>query len=189
MTKRKFAALAFLAAGAGLAAAALIAPRIYTHATAGRASAMWAEHFETLGDLSTGVDAVVVATVTGTRPGRVVSTSGGQGALPFTLVDLRLDRAVLGSVGTSLIVEQTGGQAADRTVYLDDDGGPYRAGDQVLLFLNRQPGTAYYYLVNPQGRFQVDGGRLRAVAASDPVARQLDGSIVDQAVRLILAAK
>jgi hypothetical protein len=68
------------------------------------------------------VDAVVVATVEATRAGRAVPTRAS--ALPFTLVDLRVQRAVRGELGSSLTVEQTGGDTRGRTVYIDGDGGP-----------------------------------------------------------------
>ena len=188
MTKTRFTVLAIVTVGAGLAAATVVAPRMLGNPTVTPSTAMWVDHFDTVAELRSGVDTVIVATVLGTRAGRVVE-GPGLTPLAFTLADLRVDRNVAGEPLTGLTVEQTGGRPGDTTLYVNGDGGPYLPGVQYLLFLNRQPDTDFFYLVNPQGRFAVQGGRLRAVAHDDPVAARLDGLTVDLAVRTILAAR
>ena len=72
-----------------------------------------------------------------------------------------------------------------QAVYIDGDGGPYVPGQKVLLFLNKQSDTEYFYLVNPQGRFSLNGGRLLAVANDDPVAQQLSTMELGQVLGMI----
>jgi len=189
MKKTTFSLLAVFAVATGLAAAWSVAPLLHTHSSDPDAmGAMWADSYRGLEPMARDVDAVVLATVEATRPGRIVPTASGT-ALPFTLVDLRVERAVRGDVESMITVEQTGGELDGRTLYIDGDGGPYTRGEQVLLFLKRQPDADAYYLVHPQGRFSVDAGRLRAVTPEDPVAQQLDLQPVDEAIGVIASVR
>jgi len=174
---------------AGVLAAVLIAPLFHTHGDpGGRIVPMWAHAYATLQDMTVDADTVVLATVTGTRPGRVVSVGGGASLLPFTLIDLTVDETVRGQASEVLTVEQTGGILDGLTAYMEDDGGPYRVGDEVLLFLKAQPGTGYYYVSHPKGRFTVDGNTLRTKLPADAVAAELAGRDLDDALHLIEAA-
>ena len=188
MTRTRFTILACSAAAAGLVAALLVAPRVRMQfSDPPGMHAMWVDTYQTLGQMVNGVDAIVLGTVQGTRPGRVVPT--GAGMLPFTLVDLVVEQAIGGQVGGFITLEQTGGQSGDRSIFIDGDGGEYTPGGRVLLFLKRQPDTGFYYLVNPQGRFSVEQGTLNAVAPDDPLAQQLDTRLLEQAIGLIRAAR
>ena len=182
MTKTRFACLTVLVVVGGFAAALLLAPYVGARARADNAPVMraaWAQHHGSLPELIQGVDIIVYGTVLGSRPGRTVSR------VPFTLVDLLVRQAFGGRVGTVITVEQTGGDLFDQAVYIDGDGGPYLPGQKVLLFLNKQSDTEYFYLVNPQGRFSLSGGRLLAVANDDPVAQQLSTMDLGQALGMI----
>ncbi len=188
MSRKNFIVLASVVILAGAALAVVTAPWVRSLlASPPGLQAHWAKHYETLGQMVRDADAIVVARVMGTRPGRSMSTSQGAAVLPFTLVDLRVERAVRGSVAALLTLEQTGGFDGERTIYIDGDGGPYDRGEQVLLFLKKQPESGYYYLVNPQGRFAVENGILRAASPSDPVAQRLDARGLDEAIGLIRA--
>ena len=180
MTKTRFACLTVLVVVGGFAAALLLAPYAGVGADDGPVMrAAWAQHHGSLPELIQGVDIIVYGTVLGSRPGRTVSR------IPFTLVDLLVQQAFGGRVGTVITVEQTGGDLYDQAVYIDGDGGPYVPGQKVLLFLNKQPDTEYFYLVNPQGRFSLNGGRLLAVANDDPVAQQLSTMELGQVLGMI----
>ena len=133
------------------------------------------------------VDAIVLASVTSTQPGRVVTS--GVRTLPFTLVNLQVELAIQGDVGSSITVEQTGGAGEKGVIFIDGDGGAYMSGQQVLLFLKEQPDTGLYYLVNPQGRFRVEHGTLSAVAEDDAVAQTLHARGVGQAIAMIRSAR
>ena len=190
MKKAKFFWLGGLAVMAGVLAAAIVAPRLYVERSdPGAMHASWADHYSSLGQMVNDVDAVVLATVIGTQPGREVLTASQQ-PLPFTLVSLKADEIIRGNEfiaeGQTVTLEQTGGEINGQALYFNDDGGFYTPGGKVLLFLKRQEGTGYYYLVNPQGRFKVKRDQLLAVAPDDHTAQQLDFRSVDHGLRIIL---
>jgi hypothetical protein len=129
-------------------------------------------------------DAVVLARVEQTVLGRLVPTTD-EHVLPFTYVDLFVQRVVAGAADAHITLEQTGGQLDDRSVFASGDGGPYQRGETVLLFLKQQPDTGLYYLSHPKGRFLVEDGLLRSALPEDPVARTLDLRSVADVARLI----
>ncbi len=184
MTKKQFTTFASLAAALGVVVALLAVPMVRSHFISPPGlQASWAETFDNLGRMTFSSDAVVLATVAGSRPGRVVDTAGGQ--LPFTLVDLSVTRAIRGDVGGLITVEQTGGDTLENAIYIHGAGGAYLPNQQVILFLKKQPETDYYCLINPQGRFSVEEGRLVAVTPEDPVAQVLNMKGVNEALGLI----
>ena len=188
MSRTRFTVLACTAALAGVGAAILAAPSVRQRmAEPPGMRAVWAETFQSLRQMVNAVDAIVLASVQRTRPGRVVPT--GTGNLPFTLVDLQVEQAIRGQTRGLITLEQTGGDIGDRSLFIDGDGGPYTRGQRVLLFLKRQPDTGYYYLVNPQGRFRVREGTLHAAAPDDLVAQQLDTLPVQRAIQVIRSAQ
>ena len=190
MKKAKFFWLGGLAVMAGVLAAAIVAPHLYIERSdPGAMHASWADHYSSLGQMVNDVDAVVLATVIGTQPGREVLTASQQ-PLPFTLVSLKADEIIRGyefiAEGQTITLEQTGGEINGQALYFNDDGGFYTPGGKELLFLKRQEDTGYYYLVNPQGRFKVKDDQLLAVAPDDHTAQQLDLRSVDHGLRIIL---
>ena len=177
--------LSVLALAAGSGAAVLAAPLFHTHADpTARIVPMWAHDYRTLGAMTADADAVVLARVERTLLGRTVPTTG-TAVLPFTYVDLAVEQVLAGSAEADITLEQTGGQLDDASIFASGDGGPYRAGERVVLFLKRQTDTGLFYLAHPKGRFQVENGRLEALELDDPVARELDGKLVAD-VRLLL---
>ena len=190
MKRKRFFIGASVAVAAGIVAALLVAPTITSHVRKPPGmQAKWADHYVSLRQMVRDVDAIVLADVLGSRPGRVISTSAGTAVLPFTLVDLRVERAIRGHFSGLITLEQTGGHDGTRAMYIDGDGGPYVRGQQVLLFLKRQPDTGYFYLVNPQGRFSVEKGSLLAVSPDDHVAQRLDTRGIAEAIGLIHASQ
>lgn len=190
MTRTKFALLAGVAMAGGLAAAVLAAP--YIHASFNSPDAMravWAHEYKSLGQMAHDADAVVVARVEETRPGRSVPRSDGSEPLPFTLAEMSVRTIVRGQAPERIVVEQTGGEAEGRTFHVDGDGGLYAPGQSVVLFLKKQPDTDFFYLSSPQGRFDVVRGKLRAVDPDDPVSQALDLRGVREAVGLIRSAR
>ena len=146
--------------------------------------AHWADHYNSLEQMMADVDAIVLARHVAGMPGRVEDSP--EDPLPFTNNRFLTIRAVKGNVGSSFIVEQTGGDLAG-VEYSIDDGGPYAPGDHYLLFLKRQPDTGYFYLVNPQGRFHNEGGRLKAVVR-DAVTARLHGKAEEEALGVLARA-
>jgi hypothetical protein len=108
MTKTRLSLIALASILAGLATGAVVARQLRPYVQEPRRmSAVWADHYATLGAMVEDVDAIVLASVTSTQPGRVVT--GGARVLPFTLVNLQVGLAIQGDVGSSITVEQTGG--------------------------------------------------------------------------------
>lgn len=186
MTRRTFYILASVCTVVGIVGGLFAAPYLSRPSgDQGMISAHWAHPYPSLGAMTRDADAVVLATVEETRPGRTVLTSGGQNILPFTLVDLAVERVIHGSADEVITVEQTGGLVDETIYYIDDDGGSYDVGQRVLLFLKQQPDTGYYYLTHPQGRFRVWGDELQAVASDGPAAQALDRRSVQGAIHSI----
>jgi hypothetical protein len=169
----------------GFGAAWLCAPAFHRHEDPRvRLVPMWASNPGSLNAMTASAEAVVVARVEQTMLGRTVPTTD-EHVLPFTYVDLAVERVIAGSAPSHITLEQTGGQLDDLTVFASGDGGPYEPGEQVLLFLEQQPDTGLYYLVHPKGRFLVADGLMHAVMPEDPVARMLDLRPVNDVQRLI----
>ncbi len=175
MKRKRFLLAAAVVVGGGVVMGAIVGPMLSPPPIPDgiQMKAMWANSYASLGDMRSSVDAVVFATVMQTRPGRTVMTSNGANVLPFTLVDLRVDEVLQGEVAGKITLEQTGGER-DGQVYFALDGGDYLAGDEQLLFLNRQTDTNYYYLASPQGRFHVHGDVLTAAVADEPLAVEIE---------------
>ncbi len=172
MKGRRFWLFAAVFAGSGVVMGAIIGPMLSPSPSGIRMAAMWANSYSSLEEMRGAVDAVVLATVIRTYPGRTVLTSNGENVLPFTLVDLRVNEVLRGEVPAEITLEQTGGER-DGLVYFADDGGDYQVGAEQLLFLNRQPDTDYYYLASPQGRFHVNAGIMTAAVIDEPLAAEL----------------
>ncbi len=184
--KIQFTALACVSVATGILGAVAAAPYLTSQEDArSRLSPMWAHNYHSLGEMVKDADAVVLGTVTATRPGRTVLTSNGAGTLPFTLVDVSVERALRGEVADVVTLEQTGGRVDDVAYDLDGDGGPYAAGDRVLLFLKAQPDGEYYYVAHPMGRFAVNDDGIAAVLHDHPVAQSLDRRSVEGAIQMI----
>ncbi len=189
MINKKYCVLACSAIAAGVIAGVFAAPLLHVHSPGVEMlSPQWAHTYDSLDAMSVDVDAVVIATVDGTRPGRTVLTSNGTASLPFTLVDLSVEQVIRGKVADTITVEQTGGTVGDTALYIDGDGGMYQPGEKVLLFVNAQPDTGFYYLVHPQGRYHVINDQLFAVAPESPAGKSLDGQALRGAIGVIKSA-
>lgn len=163
--------------------------RQLSHKTPSVVRAHWAKTFTGLDEMAQGVDLVVVGTVRGAVAGRVALSDGGEDGVPYSNVTLVVNRVLKGTAQDRFIVlEQTGGVTPDGSVLSIDDGGPYEPGERYVLFLNKQAHSALYYLVNPQGRFQVKGGRMFAAAPGDRVAAALHRRAEQDGIELILSA-
>lgn len=143
--------------------------------------AFWAYRTNDAGQMARDVDAVVVVRFSGATPGRTVSSASGESTLQFELVELVVEAAVKGARrGDSLTVERVSSDGAVQVTF-DQDGGPYRVGERYLLFLRKQPGSGFYYLVNDEGRYSIAADdRLRPVAEGR-VADQLAGTSLAEA--------
>jgi hypothetical protein len=167
---------ALILAGA-LALGLVVGPR-FAPASAGDVvtRAVWKDIFDSPAALANGVDAIALVTADSTEPGRVADSDNDGGPTSFVLNHFTVTDAVKGELaaGDRIIVEQTAERHADgEVVGIDSDGGAYTPGQEYLLYLQRQPGTDYWYVVSYQGRYNIDGGRLVGVHAHDAVVTAL----------------
>jgi hypothetical protein len=139
--------------------------------------ATWKDVYNTTEQMTQAVDAVALVTARGTEPGRVAESDSPEGtSVHYVLNHFTVDQVLKGalSAGGALTVEQTAEMhAGDQVVGVDGDGGPYEAGRQYLVFLNRQPDTGLWYVVSYQGRYDVQNDRLVGVVGHDDVVLDL----------------
>lgn len=187
VSKKLFLTLTIALGLAGVAAGALLNP----FRPAPRPMAIWKDVYKAPKEMARDVDAVLIGRVTGIEPGRVAVSENGEHALFFELAELETLSSVKGtSPGERVLVERLSvtnldGEEDQEAVALDADGGPFEPGKTYLLFLKRQEDGQYYYQVNNQGRFLVDGGRLRAADPADPVPALLHGKPVGAGLALL----
>jgi hypothetical protein len=175
----------FLAAAAVMAlavAASLGSIQLFDlneNANAKRFHTAWKDTYAAPGPMVRGVDAVVMARFVGTSPGRVAFSDNPEDAVPFELNHFVVEQGMKGvRSGAAITVERVGGVANGESIVLDADGGPYVAGEQYVLFLNKQPESNFYYVVNDQARFSVDREQRLVPVSDGAVATALRGSSV-----------
>lgn len=146
----------------------------------------WKDIYAEPGAQIRGVDAVVVARLVSKSPGRVAFSDDPSDAIPFELNHFVVEEGFKGArAGQTITVERVGGRIEGHNVYLDADGGEYTEGERYVLFVNRQPESSMYYLVNDQGRYAVNAeGQLRPVSSEGAVAAQLAGMTLGEFGRL-----
>lgn len=134
--------------------------------------ASWKDIYDTPAALTTGVDAVALVTAERTEPGPSYPGDNGGSPVAYVLNHFTLDQVLKGPLtpGASVTVAQTAELHDDGTVVgIDSDGGPFAAGAQFLVFLNRTPGADTWYVVSYQGRYNIQDGTVKGVHADDPV--------------------
>lgn len=125
-------------------------------------------------------DVVIAGTVLDVEPGRVV----GSEADPVQLLQLTInvDEILYGDLPTgsaqTILVEESAGslEGAQETVGIYGS----KAGDNGFYFLGWKDGTSYYYLVNSEGRFLIESGRVVASNQLDAWALELEQLTPDQ---------
>lgn len=189
MTRKTFWIGTIIVALCGLSVSAAIglrhtdAPQPAEHFSA----AAWKEKYRTTDELIRRVDGIVLAQAVAATPGRVAYSANGEDALPFEVVEFRVVDGIKNfKTGDQVFVERAGGTDSEgNRRILNFDGGDFELGNTYLLFLKRQEEGPYYYQVNDQGRFQVEGGSLKAVTPDDEVTAPLHGRGVREAVATV----
>lgn len=173
----------------GLLAGVTVAD-LMIHQSVESAEAMWKQNFDTPRALARSVDAVVLAQALDSRPGRVATSDKGEGPLPFQLVDFEVVHGLRGAdVGERITVERAGGvDPTGSRVAISADGGEFAHGEVYLLFLKKQDGTPFYYQVNHQGRYHLNGDHFLAAFPDDRVATQLHGVTLEQGLARVEAS-
>ena len=173
-SSKLFWVLSFVFAVAGFTGGSLVSHETSTEA----GKAVWKEVYKSSAEMASRVDAIVLARMTGTRPGRVAWSEYGEDALPFQIVELDVLEGIKGTAKVERIsLERVGGMAPDgRAVDLSYDGGAFEHGATYLLFLKKQEDGPHYYQVNHQGRYLVAEDRLWAADPEDSVAKAFEGA-------------
>lgn len=136
--------------------------------------AQWEKHFDSVGALVNGAEAVVVGEVVGMTPGRTVPEDP---TVTFTNVRLKVNRAIKGDVGAFVDVEVVGNHIESRLILLELP--EFEVGGRYLLFLAEQKQAPFlHYVINNQGGFTIRPdaqgiGVLKAADHHDEVAEQL----------------
>lgn len=170
----RFALLAVVAVG--LLAGATVADHVI-HRPVQYAQAAWAEHFQSPVGLARGVDTIALVQVLNVAPSRVATSDKGEGPLPFEVAELEVLHGLKGAAtGDRLFVERAGGILNGQTVEITADGGELVPGEVYMLFLRQQADGPYFYQVNAQGRYHLEGNHFLAVDPDDPVATTFHGA-------------
>ena len=197
MKRKNFLILTVLVALCGLSVSAMFGLKRHQDDKAqqplrSKSHAVWKEVYKNVDDMVKSADMIVLAQALDKQPGRIAYSSNGEDALPFEVVSFRVIDNIKGKKGDAIInVERAGGVDPEgNQVYLDADGGDFEVGNSYLLFLKRQEdGGPYYYQVNDQGRYQVEGGRLKGVDKDDEVTVMLDSRPVEEGLRMVKESK
>jgi hypothetical protein len=185
MTALKLAAVMALSLAVGLIAGPRFLPSSSTEPVT---RAAWKDIYQTPKQLIRGVDAVALVRHVSAEPGRVAVGDSDEDTLQFILNHFTVVDAVKGdlTVGSDIVVEQTGEMTTEGVLTgIDSDGGDYTPGSEYLVFLKKQPGTGYWYVVSFQGRYNVIGGMLYGVHVHDPVSEAIQNQRVDAAMDVI----
>jgi hypothetical protein len=153
-----------------------------------RSSAVWNYRATSLAQMVTDVDAVVLARWQSVSPGRTILSSRGEAPTPFEENRFTVVAGYKGlRAGETFVVERLATRQPDNAVF-DADGGSYAAAERYLLFLRRQSETGFYFVVNDEARYTIDGrGRLMPTLPGHhgKVATQMRTQTLDAVARTI----
>ena len=196
MKRRNVLVLTILVAFCGLSVSAMFGVKQHQDEKAqmpsqGKSTAFWKEIYKNPDELVKSVDLIVLGQAIDKQPGRVAYSANGEDALPFEVVAFQVLNSIKGKNGDGVVyVERAGGVDPEgNPVHLNADGGDFELGNSYLLFLKRQEDGPYYYQVNDQGRYQVEGGRLKGVDADDEVSSKFHDRTLEEGIRMVKESK
>ena len=196
MKRKNFLIFTILVALCGLSVSAMLGLKQHQDEKAqqpsrSKSAAVWKEVYKNPEEMIKRVDRIVLAQAIERAPGRIAYSSNGEDVLPFEVVSFRVVDNIKGKKGDGVVyVERVGGVDHEgNQVYLDADGGDFEVGNSYLLFLKQQEEGPYYYQVNDQGRYQVEGGRLKGVNKDDEVSVTFQDRLVEEGVRMVKEIK
>jgi hypothetical protein len=131
-----------------------------------------------LAELARTAPVIVLGSVTRTSPGRTVE---GPEPTPFEDVEVTVERALKGTPGASVLLEQVAATVPGLP--------PMRRGERYLLFVRPQMGDVGpgRFVLLSQGRLQLAGGRVRPITPG-PVATEVQGLTEAELIARVQAA-
>ncbi len=196
MKRKNFLILTILVALCGLSVSAMFGLKRHQDDKAqqplrSKSHAVWKEVYKNVDEMVKSADTIVLGQAIDRQPGRIAYSSTGEDSLPFEVVSFRVVNNIKGKNGGGIVyVERAGGiNHEGNQVYLDADGGDFEVGNSYLLFLKQQEDGPYYYQVNDQGRYHVEGGRLKGVDKGDEVSVMLHERPVEEGLRMVKESK
>lgn len=196
MKRKNFLILTILVALCGLSVSAMFGLKRHQDDKAqqplrSKSHAVWKEVYKNVDEMVKSADTIVLGQAIDRQPGRIAYSSTGEDSLPFEVVSFRVVNNIKGKNGGGIVyVERAGGiNHEGNQVYLDADGGDFEVGNSYLLFLKQQEDGPYYYQVNDQGRYHVEGGRLKGVDKDDEVSVMLHERPVEEGLRMVKESK
>jgi hypothetical protein len=130
--------------------------------------------FEDLASMVAASDLVVRARVDTTARGRLVGD--GAAAIVSRIDTLQVREVLAGEApGATVLVEEEG-WLGDGTAVAVNGLVPSEAGMDAIWFLDRRPDAELpgYLVINHQGRYVVNGDRLRGADGTDPLVADLE---------------
>lgn len=196
MKRKNFLILTILVALCGLSVSAMFGLKRHQDDKAqqplrSKSHAVWKEVYKNVDEMVKSADTIVLGQAIDRQPDRIAYSSNGEDSLPFEVVSFRVLNNIKGKNGDGIIyVERAGGVDHEgNQVYLDADGGDFEVGNSYLLFLKQQEDGPYYYQVNDQGRYHVEGGRLKGVDKDDEVSMMFHERPVNEGLRMVKESK
>ena len=137
-------------------------PRVAERAS----DATWVYNFDSIDAMVKEVTLVVVGEVIGTSLGRIVDPADAE-PHQFTEVNVRVLETWKGDLakGDIVVIEQSSG---GDTPFMDARP-QYEAGSKHVLYLKWRSEPAFptrYFVISPQGRYELVDGKLQSVSAS-----------------------
>lgn len=150
-----------------------------------------AQRYASLDELLAASDVVVRGRVTDAERGRWFGDGTSSTRIQSRLVTIDVEDVLKGSapVGGTLLLEEEG-WTEDGAPLVVDGAAPSAEGDEGIWFLV-DPGddtTDALILVGAEGRYLVDGDRLRGAAGDDPLVDELSALSEDELIARIRAA-
>jgi hypothetical protein len=134
-------------------------------------------------------DVIVRGVVTTTERGRLFGDPGSGTAIESRLVTLSVTRVLRGDAPAGDLLVEEEGWTQDGAPLVVDGAEPSQPGDDGIWFLTEVQGPEgpAYVIVSAQGRYLVDGDRLRGAAGDDPLIAELSDLSADELAERVTA--
>jgi len=161
---------------------ALTIGALTTHPLKEVVDSSWANAYPTMKEMVANADAVVMGTVVGVDG---VEVSPQADNLIYTNYSFRVDKWIVGSGSSTILLHQMGGAVGLREVSVPDDP-PFVVGESNVLFLTEYAPGKYNVMGGPTGRLQVQNGTAKVIAGS---SLQIKPGSLESVIQVIASVK